>query len=183
MNLYLVRNAAGTPVWIAHEDNEMRIWTYMQNTGKFHLNQGLYRDFYFEHANTYAPISVDTALEQIAEGVGKLDTRTLGHLVKRFEADPAARTIEDVLGSTPVPTVRQQAAARAKALEQAPAGTWMTWKSYRRADKQLAHVAANNLRNGKIKIINKLGPVDARLEDDANDTVNVLVARKRSQTA
>lgn len=183
MNLYLVRNAAGDPVWVAHEDSEMRIWTYVHNTGKFHLNQGLYRDFYFDHANTYTPISADAALQHIGEGIGKLDARTVGHLVKRFEADPAAQSIDDVVGSTPVPTARQQIEARAKALAQAPVGRWLTWKTYARADKQLAQVAKNDLRNGRIKIVNKVGPVDARLEEDINDTVKVLVARKETQKA
>lgn len=177
MNLYLVRNAAGTPVWIAHEDNEQRIWTYVQNTGKFHLNQGLYRDFYFEHANTYAPISADDALQQIRSGIGKLDEQTVGHLVERFKQDPAAQTVEDVLGSSPVPTARQQAEARVNALVQAPRGKWMTWKSYRLAEKQLAHVSARDLRLGRIKIVNtKVGAVESRLEEDG-ENVNVMVAR------
>ena len=183
MNLYLVRNAAGTPVWIVHEDNEMRIWTYVQNTGKFHLNQALYRDFYFDHTNTYTPISVDAALQHINKGIGKLDARTLGHLIKRFEADPAARPIEDVLGTTPVPSARQQAAARAKALQQAPAGTWMTWKSYPRARTQLASVAAYDLRSGKVKSVSKLGPVETRLEYESDGSINVMVALKQHAAA
>lgn len=89
MSLYLVQNSLGTPVWIAHEDGEVRIWTYLQNTGKFHLNRGLYRDFYFEHANTYTPIRADEALQSIHEGVGRLDERTVGHLITQFQAEPA----------------------------------------------------------------------------------------------
>lgn len=111
MSLYLVRNNVGTPVWIAHEDGEMRIWTYLQNTGKFHLNRDLYRDFYFEHANTYTPITDDEALQSIREGVGRLDERTVGHLIAQFQADPAARPIGEIVGLASHPSARQHAEA------------------------------------------------------------------------
>lgn len=35
MNLYLVRNPDGVPVWVAFESDEERLYTYVQNTGKF----------------------------------------------------------------------------------------------------------------------------------------------------
>lgn len=176
MNIYLVRNTIGDAIWIAHEDDEMRIWSYVPNTGKFHLNQGLYLDFFFEHKNTYEPITVAAAQQAIRDDIGKLDGRTLSHLIDRFQTDPSARTVEDVLGATPIPTTRQQASARARALAAAPAGQWMTWKSYPRERKQLAHVAVTDIRSGKVRALRELGKVDVRLED-VDDQVQVLVAR------
>ncbi|REJ07383.1 hypothetical protein DY023_04070 [Microbacterium bovistercoris] len=97
MNLYLVRNDRGRAVWVAWEDDEMRIWSYLQNTGKFHLNQGLYLDFYFDQNNTYEPATVETARQAIRDGVGHLDARVWAHRIRRFEADPAARAADEVL--------------------------------------------------------------------------------------
>ena len=97
MSLYLVRNDAGVAVWVAHEDDEMRIWTYVQNTGRFHLNRGVYIDFHVEHTATYAPITAEQAKQAIREGVGTLDALTVGHLVDRFAKDPAARRLDEIL--------------------------------------------------------------------------------------
>lgn len=97
MTFYLVRNAAGAPIWAAHKDDEMRIWVYVQNTDRFHLNQGLYRDFLFEHANSYEPITVEVVRKVICDGIGRLETRTSDRIVERFRSDPAARTVASVL--------------------------------------------------------------------------------------
>jgi hypothetical protein len=34
MNLYLVRNPDGVPVWVAFESDQKRLYTYVQSTGK-----------------------------------------------------------------------------------------------------------------------------------------------------
>lgn len=97
MDLYLVRNHRGHAVWVAWEDDEMRIWSHVQNTGMFHMNQGLYLDFYFDHHNTYEPIEAAAAREAIRDGVGRFDEDIVGHLVKKYREDPDARSLEDVL--------------------------------------------------------------------------------------
>jgi hypothetical protein len=101
VNFYLVRNAAGAPIWAAHQDDEMRIWVYLQNTGRFHLNQGLYRDFLFEHANSYEPITVEAVRRAICDGIGRLDASH--QVVERFRSDPEARTAASVLNHTGAP--------------------------------------------------------------------------------
>ena len=98
MTLYRVRNPQGISVWLAYVDDELRVWSYVQNTSMFHLNRGLFLDFNVEHHNTYEPIDVMTARSAIHEGLGTLDPKVQGHLARQFFADSGARSKADVLG-------------------------------------------------------------------------------------
>lgn len=71
----------------------------MQNTDRFHLNQGLYRDFLFEHENSYEPITVEVVRKAICDGIGMLGASH--HLVERLRSDPEARTVASVLKREP----------------------------------------------------------------------------------
>jgi hypothetical protein len=100
MNLYLVRNPDGMPVWVAFESDQKRLYTYVQNTGKFHLNAGLYEDFYFDHTMTYEPVDQRAAEAAILSGVGRRDERSFVHILARYRRDPDALSPETVLGHT-----------------------------------------------------------------------------------
>ena len=176
MNLYLVANPAGKVTWVAYEDDEARIWSYVQNTGRFHLNNGLYLDFYFEHTNTYRPITRELAQRAMDDGVGEIDARVLGHMVDRFRADPASQTAQDVLGATPIPTIRALTTNRVELLILTPAGQWFTWRSYPKAKKQLAFSSATGIRVGKVKALRKFPNLDVRVVEDG-DYVSVQLAR------
>lgn len=97
MSLYRVSNPDGRAIWLAYVDDELRVWSYVSNTGQFHLNRGLFLDFHWEQDNEYALIDVDTALIAIRAGLGTLDPRVNEFLVKRFFEDAAARSVEEVL--------------------------------------------------------------------------------------
>lgn len=106
MGLYLVRNPAGLPVWVCYEDDEMRVWSYVHNTGRFHLNDGLAEDFYIDQSNSYEPIDVDIAKRYIAGGLATLSPHKHGHLIRKFDADRSARPVADVLAdATPGPSL------------------------------------------------------------------------------
>jgi len=100
MNLYLVRTSDGVPVWVAFESDQKRLYTYVQNTGKFHLNAGLYEDFYFDHTMTYEPVDQQAAEAAILSGVGRRDERSFVHILARYRRDPNALSPETVFGHT-----------------------------------------------------------------------------------
>lgn len=97
MSLFLVSNPEGVPVWIADVDDELRVWSYVHNTGHFHLNRGLFLDYHWEQNNRYEPLSVTAAEAAIAGGLTTLIPRRHSHLLKTFFADSSPRTLEDVL--------------------------------------------------------------------------------------
>ncbi|PKQ35445.1 MAG: hypothetical protein CVT61_05990 [Actinobacteria bacterium HGW-Actinobacteria-11] len=98
MNLYLVRNPDGVPIWVAFEDDQKRLYTFVQNTGKFHLNAGLYEDFYFDHTMTYEPLDQQRAEAAILSGVGLRDERSFAHILARYRRDQEALSPETVFG-------------------------------------------------------------------------------------
>lgn len=98
MNLYLVRNPDGVPVWVAFESDQKRLYTYVQNTRKFHLNAGLYEDFYFDHTMTYEPVDQQAAEAAILSGVGLRDERSFVHMIARYRRDLDALSPETVFG-------------------------------------------------------------------------------------
>ncbi|WP_435742482.1 hypothetical protein [Microbacterium sp. PMB16] len=105
MNLYLVRNRDGVPVWVAFESDEKRLYTYVQNTGKFHLNAGLYQDFYFDHEMTYELVDQQAAEAAILSGVGRRYERSFIHIIARYQRDPDALSPQSVLGHVLEPLV------------------------------------------------------------------------------
>ncbi|MDQ0647051.1 hypothetical protein QFZ53_001247 [Microbacterium natoriense] len=100
MNLYLVRNPEGVPVWVAFESDEKHLYTYVQNTGKFHLNAGLHEDFYFDHTMRYEPVDQQAAEAAILSGVGRRDERAFVHIIERYRRDLEALSPETVFGHT-----------------------------------------------------------------------------------
>ena len=98
MNLYLVRNPDGVPVWVAFESDQKRLYTYVQNTGKFHLNAGLYEDFYFDHTMTFEPIDQQAAAAAILSGIGRRDEGSFVHILERYHRDTEAIALDVVLG-------------------------------------------------------------------------------------
>lgn len=97
-----MRNPNGLPVWLAYVDDDVRVWSYVHNTGMFHLNYGLFLDFTIEQENTYEPVDVMTAKAVIRAGLGTLNLRTHAFLIRRFQADPTAKPVADVLAHAAV---------------------------------------------------------------------------------
>lgn len=99
MNLYLVRNPDGVPVWVAFESDQKCLYAYVQNTGHFHLNAGLHEDLYFDHTMTFEPLDQQAAEAAIQSGVGQCDERSFAHILARYRRDPDALSPETVFGT------------------------------------------------------------------------------------
>lgn len=97
MSLYRVSNPDGRAIWLAYVDDELRVWSYVSNTGKFHLNRGLFLDFHWDQDNEYVLINIDAAFLAIREGLGTIDPAVNEFLVKRFQEDAAGRSVDEVL--------------------------------------------------------------------------------------
>ncbi|MFF2273562.1 hypothetical protein ACFVTX_14885 [Agromyces sp. NPDC058136] len=91
MSLYLVRTRGrADELWLAYEASEGVLYVYVPNTGKFHRNSSLSRDFYVDQELSYEPIAAEFALRIIAAGrVGRLDSRSNAQLVG-YATDPNA---------------------------------------------------------------------------------------------
>ncbi|ADB34384.1 hypothetical protein Kfla_5371 [Kribbella flavida DSM 17836] len=83
--LFLARQAERTLWVVALIDAD--IWSYVPNTGKFHLNLGL-RDEYFVGGNlTFTEIGVGEARRLVADEVGRMDNQGLNQALHAWEAD------------------------------------------------------------------------------------------------
>lgn len=100
MDLYLVRSPEILPIWVAFVSDLKCVYSFVQNTGKFHLNAGLYRDFFFDHTMTFELIDASTAQELILSGIGVLDEGVMPRQVERYRRDPDALAPESVFGHT-----------------------------------------------------------------------------------
>lgn len=180
-SLFLVRDEDGTELWVAWEDQVAgHLYVYVANTEQFHRNDPLAVDFYYDRSKSYEPIDPDTAAAKIAAGVGRINERHFGWLVEKYRADPNPLSVSSVLGAqVPVPR-SPQARSRAFAtdLTKARPGVWVTYKTYPTTDRQKAHVAAYDLRAGKIRSIAEIGPIDTRVID-TDTAVEVQVARQK----
>jgi hypothetical protein len=78
---------------------DLDVWTYIGNTGMFHLNQQLGDDFFVGADFTYTEIGTREALRYIEDGVGQLDEEELGHTLRAWEADQETLPPETVFAS------------------------------------------------------------------------------------
>ncbi|WP_431074602.1 hypothetical protein [Microbacterium phyllosphaerae] len=100
MQLYLVRNPRSRPVWVALQSDSGRLFTYVQNTRKFHLNPALFADFHFDHTMEFDPINAEEAAAAILSGLGFLDERTFSHILKRYRRDLDVISPQAVFGGS-----------------------------------------------------------------------------------
>lgn len=180
MNLFLVTDETGRERWVAYEDTiAEHLYVYVANTEAFHRNDSVGVDYYYDQRLTYEPIDVPTAAAKIAEGLGRIDARKAGWLAERYRADQDSRSVESVLGARTVEprSARARAQRFAQLLGAAKPGVWVTYKAYPAASRQLAHVAAYDVRQGNVRAIAKLGPVRTQVVDGPDGQVEVQVAR------
>lgn len=106
-------------------------------------------------------------------------SRRRGPAARRL-GNPDARTVASVLGEPAqlrVITPKARAARFARTLTAAKKGVWVTYKAYPAESRQLAHVAAHDLRKGKVRALALAGPIDVRVADAPDGRVAVQVAR------
>jgi len=92
--LYLAKDG-DRAVWVValiEEDT----WSYVANTGKFHLNDGLRDDFFFRNEFKYEEIGVREAARHIEQGVGRLDPAEMPDIVQSWYDDPNPLTTDTV---------------------------------------------------------------------------------------
>jgi len=85
-------------VWVAALVDE-DIWTYVGNTGKFHLNEGVREDYFMNSTAQYAEIGVTEAKRLIAAGVGQVDADQKPDVVQGWLDDQEAMDPEVVFAS------------------------------------------------------------------------------------
>jgi hypothetical protein len=77
---------------------DLDIWSYVVNTGMFHLNQELRDDFFVGADFTYTEIGTREAVRYIDDGIGFLEG-DIGEALRAWEADSEALSPEVVLAS------------------------------------------------------------------------------------
>ncbi|MET7276937.1 hypothetical protein ABZS29_01805 [Kribbella sp. NPDC005582] len=85
-------------VWVAALVDE-DMWTYVGNTGKFHLNEGIREDYFMHSTAQYAEIGVTEAKRLIAAGVGQVDADKKPDVVQGWLDDQEAMDPEVVFAS------------------------------------------------------------------------------------
>ncbi|GAA1686567.1 hypothetical protein GCM10009745_33960 [Kribbella yunnanensis] len=95
--LYLVTQG-DRKIWVAALVDE-DIWTYVGNTGKFHLNEGVREDYFMNAAAQYAEIGVTEAKRLIAAGVGLVDAEQKPDSVQGWLDDEEAMDADVVFAS------------------------------------------------------------------------------------
>lgn len=97
MSLYVVRDGERF-VWIAAllaED----IYTFVPNTGKFHLNEGLRDDYFMTRNLQYEQITVAKAKAMIEAGLEPVDEELMADSLTRWRSDPEQFHPEQVFAS------------------------------------------------------------------------------------
>jgi hypothetical protein len=97
MSLYLVRDGERF-VWVAALLGE-DIYTYVQNTGKFHRNAGLRDDFFMAQDLQYEQVTVGKAKAVIESGLEPLDEDVMGDHLEEWRNDPEGLDPEQVFAS------------------------------------------------------------------------------------
>jgi hypothetical protein len=95
--LYLATDN-GEKVWVVVLiDND--VWTYVANTGMFHLNPAMRDDFFIETDFTYTEIGAREATRHIEDGVGLLDEERRAEALRAWRADTNPLPPETVFAS------------------------------------------------------------------------------------
>ena len=151
------------------------IYVYDHHTKEFHVNEGLWQDYYFDQEMCFTPIDAASARESIEARVGWFDARKNPWLHERITEAKAIST-EEALGAPRVPSGAQRLARRVEDLQVAGPGVPITWALYGPEKRAAAYMAASNLRRGKVAALRENGlVVDASVVTEANGSFRVDV--------
>ena len=98
MRLYLVSDGGGREIWLAAEYGH-DLYSYVPETGRFHLNDGLGDDFFTGGGLTYTPVGVSEARTLIERQVGSVAAPDRRDLLAHFRADSSPLDVEAVLAA------------------------------------------------------------------------------------
>ncbi|MGC4939154.1 hypothetical protein [Kribbella sp. DT2] len=96
--LFVIKDDDGSDLWVAAVIDQ-DVWTYVANTGKFHLNEGAREDFFFLSELEFQDIGIAEAQRLIAVGVGTVDEQQTPDSVRRWRADETPMDPEIVFAS------------------------------------------------------------------------------------
>ena len=97
-NLYLMADQ-GRHRWIAHEDHAKgQLFVWVLQTGRFHRNQAVEADFYWDQNYHYQPIDTAEARKLMKQKLGKLDGRKKFEQLAQVRQDQQALDPAAVLG-------------------------------------------------------------------------------------
>lgn len=155
-----------TLVWQEHE--RAHLYVYVPNTGKFHRNDPMTTDFYFDQeVLTFEAIEVEQARQSVQQGIGRIDERKNKWLVQKYRQDAKAIDPAQILpkkddeGKISLSPAQHAKHMLILVRSSAP-GVWLTYRSYPESERQKALTAAYDLRKGKVKAFRDTG-VQARV--------------------
>ncbi|MCD1267811.1 hypothetical protein B5M43_002980 [Microbacterium sp. MEC084] len=87
-------------LWIAYESMVGQIYVYVPDTGRYHRNRGVARDYYGERELSYAPLSAADARALMRDArIGRLDAIRKRAQLDQYRADAHALESDEVLRS------------------------------------------------------------------------------------
>ncbi len=93
----LLRVQAGERlIWLCVVNPELWTYVYIPDSGRFHLNNGVYVDFIWDNELTYVPVGIDEARDLIEARVGQLPSELPIELRGRY-LTAEQLDVEDVL--------------------------------------------------------------------------------------
>ncbi|TWD74758.1 hypothetical protein FB561_6189 [Kribbella amoyensis] len=88
----------GQKVWVTALIDE-DVWTYVANTGQFHLNRELRDEFFTGAELEFTEIGPRTARQHVDEGVGRLDDDKVTQTLRAWDADAETLSPETVFAA------------------------------------------------------------------------------------
>lgn len=82
-------------IWLAAM-GEWRMYVYTPNTGKFHRNDALGQDYFWDQELSYDEVDIETARLLMSRGVGHLDAVRNDRQLRRYMDDEYAVEVGDV---------------------------------------------------------------------------------------
>lgn len=71
-------------LWLCVVSPELWTYVYIPDSGRFHLNNGVYVDYIWDNELTYVPIGVDEARDLIEARVGQLPPEMPSGIRRRY---------------------------------------------------------------------------------------------------
>jgi hypothetical protein len=95
LQLFLITGDHGEPHWVAAATS-LDVWTYVANTGRFHLNEAAWEYVFDRNEYEYVEITVEQARQLMAAGVGTYDESEDAWTIANWLADTDAREPDEV---------------------------------------------------------------------------------------
>lgn len=80
-------DSSGRVLWLCAVTPEVSTYVYIPDSGRFHLNDGVYTDYVWDRENAYSAVSVAEARGLIESAVGRLPSDLPGELRAQLLTD------------------------------------------------------------------------------------------------